>query len=137
MTNHRMLALGVVALTTLGTVAGAQSAQSRIAAVRDGQVRFTFNLRPEVCGSGQNIWRNRGGSSRTTWGNDRRSRDVEYDMDCDSGPGRIVIDKDRGDTRCRPVVPCAEGPWGDAPAPRARHRRQVPDGSPVPRLASH
>lgn len=97
MTNHQMLALGVVALTTLGTVAGAQSAQSRVAGVRDGQVRFTFNLRPEVCGSGQNIWRSRGGSSRTTWGNDRRSRDVEYDMDCDSGPGRIVIDKDRGE----------------------------------------
>lgn len=97
MTNHQMLALGAVALTALGSVASAQSAESRIASVREGQVRLTFNLRPEVCGSGQNIWRTRGGDSRTSWGNDRRSRDVEYDMDCDSGPGRIVIDKDRGE----------------------------------------
>jgi hypothetical protein len=36
----------------------AQSAASRIASARDGQVRFTFTLRPGVCGQGQNIWRN-------------------------------------------------------------------------------
>lgn len=72
-----------------------QDAIQRLAQARDGRVRFTFTLRPEVCGSGQNIWRTRDGSSRTSWGN-RDSRDVEYDVDCDSGPGRIVIDKDGG-----------------------------------------
>ena len=33
----------------------AQGASQRLAQVRDGRVRFTFALRPEVCGSGQNI----------------------------------------------------------------------------------
>jgi len=73
----------------------AQDATQRVAQVRRGQVRFTVTLRPEVCGSGQNVWRTRDGRSRTTWG-ERTSRDVEYDVDCDSGPGRIVIDKDEG-----------------------------------------
>lgn len=73
-----------------------QGATERLAQVRDGRVRFTVALRPEVCGSGQNIWRSRDGRNRTTWG-DRTSRDVEYDVECDSGPGRIVIDKDGGD----------------------------------------
>ncbi|MBK9411231.1 MAG: HEAT repeat domain-containing protein [Gemmatimonadetes bacterium] len=73
----------------------AQGASQRLALVRDGRVRFTFTLRPEVCGSGQNIWRSRDGRSRTTWG-EGSARDVEYDVDCDSGPGRIVIDKDGG-----------------------------------------
>ena len=73
----------------------AQDAAQRLAQVRDGHVRFTFTLRPEVCGSGQNVWRTRDGRSRTTWG-DRTSHDVEYDVACDSGPGRVVIDKSNG-----------------------------------------
>jgi hypothetical protein len=97
MTNHKMLLIGAVAAAALGTTAGAQGAESRLASVRDGQVRFTFALRPGVCGSGQNIWRTGRGDSRTTVTNNRSSRDVEYDVDCDSGPGRIVIDKDRGE----------------------------------------
>lgn len=73
-----------------------QGAAQRLAGVRDGRVRFTVTLRPDVCGSGQNIWRSRDGRSRTTWGN-RESRDVEYDVDCESGPGRVVIDKSEGE----------------------------------------
>lgn len=88
--------LGAAALVTLATFAEAQT--PRIEAVRDGQVRFTVTLRPDVCGSGQSIWRSRDGSSRTTWGNSRSARDVEYDVDCDPGPGRVVIDRDRGQT---------------------------------------
>ncbi|MFP5354543.1 MAG: HEAT repeat domain-containing protein [Gemmatimonadota bacterium] len=76
----------------------AQGAAQRLAAVRDGTVRFTVSLRPDVCGSGQNIWRTRDGRSRTTWG-DRNTRDVEYDVDCDSGPGRVVLDKSGGVVR--------------------------------------
>jgi hypothetical protein len=99
MTNYRLIAMGVATVATLTTAAaaGAQTAESRLAAVRDGQVRFTFTLRPGVCGSGQNIWRTGRGDSRTTISNNRASRDVEYDVECDTGPGRIVIDKDRGE----------------------------------------
>lgn len=92
------VALTALLLTgTAGAVAPvvAQDAAQRLAQVRNGQVRFTFTLRPGVCGSGQHIWRSREGRSRSTWG-DRTSRDVEYDVECDSGPGRVVIDKSDG-----------------------------------------
>ncbi len=98
MTRHFFPVGALLVASALGTTVPlqAQSATQRLAQVRDGRVRFTVTLRPEVCGSGQNIWRTRDGSSRTSWGNDRYSRDVEYDVDCDSGPGRVVIDKDGG-----------------------------------------
>jgi hypothetical protein len=91
-------ALLLAAALVPATVLEGQGVSSRVAAVRDGQVRFTVTLRPEVCGSGQSIWRTRDGRSRTNWG-DRYSRDVEYDVDCDSGPGRVVIDKEGGEIR--------------------------------------
>jgi hypothetical protein len=88
-------------MATLGTFLlavplTAQSATTRAGQVRDGQVRFTFTLRPGVCGAGQNIWHNDRGRSRTSWG-EKYSRDVEYDVDCESGPGRVVLEKDRGE----------------------------------------
>ncbi|MBK6486910.1 MAG: HEAT repeat domain-containing protein [Gemmatimonadetes bacterium] len=94
----RLLSLrALLVVGALGTAAPAhgQDAAQRLAHVRDGRVRFTVALRPEVCGSGQNVWRTRDGQSRTTWG-ERNARDVEYDVDCDAGPGRVVIDKDGG-----------------------------------------
>lgn len=75
-----------------------QDAAQRLAAVRSGTVRFTVTLRPEVCGSGQNAWRTRDGRQRTSWGG-RDTRDVEYDVDCDAGPGRVVVEKDGGAVR--------------------------------------
>jgi hypothetical protein len=75
--------------------AGGQDVARQLAAVRDGRVRFTVPLRPDVCGSGQNIWRSKDGRTRTGWGG-RDARDVEYDIDCESGPGRVVIDKADG-----------------------------------------
>ncbi|MCC6316744.1 MAG: HEAT repeat domain-containing protein [Gemmatimonadaceae bacterium] len=89
--------LAVVVVGAGATPVRAQSAATRLAAVRDGQVRFTFTLRPGVCGQGQNVWRT-GVSrtrTRTTLDTDER-RDVEYDVECDSGPGRVVIDKNEG-----------------------------------------
>ncbi|MGQ0648805.1 MAG: HEAT repeat domain-containing protein [Gemmatimonadaceae bacterium] len=78
----------------------AQSATTRIERVRDGQVRFTFTLKPGVCGQGQNIWRTgRSGRDGVQINNQKYSRDVEYDVDCDTGPGRVVIDKVEGDLR--------------------------------------
>lgn len=85
-----------------------QDAARRLDAIRDGRVRFTVNLRPEVCGSGQSIWRNGDRRGRTTWG-DRYARDVEYDVDCEHGPGRVVIDKEGG--RVREVRFYVGGKW--------------------------
>ncbi len=97
MTTRRFSVGALLVVGALGTTVPmqAQSATQRLAQLRDGRVRFTVTLRPEVCGSGQNVWRTRDGRSRTTWG-DRDSRDVEYDVECDAGPGRIVLDKDGG-----------------------------------------
>jgi hypothetical protein len=63
----------------------------RVTGVRDGTVRLTFAVRPDVCGSGNSI--RTGPNRRTTWGDDRRStRDVEWDDECESGPMRVALD---------------------------------------------
>jgi hypothetical protein len=63
----------------------------RVTGARDGTVRLSYQLRPDVCGSGRSI--RTGPNSRTTWGDDRRSsRDVEWDDECESGPGRLALD---------------------------------------------
>lgn len=95
-----LFSAALVTLAAAGATVEAQSAMSRIDRVRDGQVRFTFNLRPGVCGSGRNIWRTTSsGRDGIQVNSDRYSRDVEYDVECDSGPGRVVIDKVDGDLR--------------------------------------
>jgi HEAT repeats len=91
----RAAGAAALCLAAAGT-AGAQSLASRVNRVRDGDVRFTFTLRPEVCGSGQSIsWSS--GRHQTNWSDNRSSRDVEYDVDCQSGPGRVVIDRRDGE----------------------------------------
>jgi hypothetical protein len=87
----------MAAALLLGAPAGldAQDLASRVNAVREGDVRLSFALRPDVCGQGQNVWYS--GRSSTTSGA-RSSRDVEYDIDCDSGPGRLVIVRRDGET---------------------------------------
>lgn len=76
----------------------AQGAAQRLAAVRAGTIRFTMTLRPGVCGAGQNVWRTRDARSRAMM--DRRgTRDVDFDIECDAGPGRVVIEKDDGEVR--------------------------------------
>lgn len=94
MTNYRTITAALCATVVCALVLPAQSPQSRLASIRDGQLRLTFDLRPGVCGSGRNVWFNRNNVSSSP--SSRTSRDVEYDVDCDSGPGRIVVDKDRG-----------------------------------------
>jgi hypothetical protein len=73
----------------------AQDLAARVNAVREGDVRVTFALRPDVCGHGRNVWYS-GRSSVST--DARTTRDVEYDVDCDSGPGRLVIVRRDGET---------------------------------------
>ncbi len=84
----------LLAVGLLTTTAGGQA--SRAASVRDGAVRFTFTLRPGVCGRGSSIWTTgRPGRDGVTL-DQKASRDVEYDVECDSGPGRVVLDKADG-----------------------------------------
>ncbi|MFL5483323.1 MAG: HEAT repeat domain-containing protein [Gemmatimonadaceae bacterium] len=89
-------AIGVA--TIAAAAAQAQSIASQVAKVSDGSVRMSFNVRPEICGSGNSISHS-GGRGRMTWGDSRwnTSRDVEWEDDCSHGPGRLVIDRRRGE----------------------------------------
>jgi hypothetical protein len=91
-----LISLASAACLTLAS-AGAAAAQSlarSVNRVEDGDVRFSFAIRPDVCGRGQSISY---GRNNMNWGNDRSSRDVEYDVDCDSGPGRVVVTRRDGE----------------------------------------
>src|SRR5207249_177011 len=50
--------------------------------------------RKGICGSGNSI---RNGNGNTTWGRNS-SADVEWEDDCYSGPGRLVVDRHSGET---------------------------------------
>jgi hypothetical protein len=78
----------------------AQSIENAVSRMTDGQVRFSFTLREGVCGYGSNISTYRRGErpDMRRYGS-KSSRDVEYDFDCDPGPGRVVLDVDRGEVR--------------------------------------
>lgn len=87
--------LAAASLALSATAAGAQDLASQVNRVRDGDVRLTFTLRPDVCGNGQNIsW---SGRNRSMNWSDRSNRDVTYDVDCQSGPGRLVISRRDGE----------------------------------------
>ena len=89
-------AIGVATLAA--SAAQAQGIATQVARVSEGSVRFSFNVRPGICGSGNSIWHS-GGRGRTTWSDDSRSssRDVEWEDDCSHGPGRLVIDRHHGE----------------------------------------
>jgi len=58
---------------------------------------MSFKVKPGVCGSGNSIW-HAGGRGRTTWGDNwNNSRDVEYDIECSTGPARLVLDRRGGE----------------------------------------
>ena len=98
-------ALGRIAAAAIGAAilaapaAQAQNIASQVGRVSDGTVRMSFNVRPGICGSGNSIWHSNGGRSRTTWGDNswRSSRDIEWEDDCSHGPGRVVIERRRGE----------------------------------------
>ena len=82
-------------LVLSGVQASAQSIASRVNSVREGEVRLSFPLRPGVCGDGRNVWY----GNRNNYSNDgRERRDVEYDIDCSTGPGRLVVVRRDGET---------------------------------------
>lgn len=87
----------VLAALAVAAAAPAQSIASRVARVSNGTVRMSFRVKPGICGSGNSIW-HVGGRGRTTWGDNwRSSRDVEYDIDCSTGPARLVVDRHDGE----------------------------------------
>ncbi|MFL5502619.1 MAG: HEAT repeat domain-containing protein [Gemmatimonadaceae bacterium] len=87
----------VLAALAGADAASAQSIASRVARVSNGTVRMSFKVKPGLCGSGNSFW-HVGGRGRTTWGNDwNESRDVEYDIDCSTGPARVVLDRRDGE----------------------------------------
>ena len=94
----RLQAITLLALAVLGLpgAATAQNLASRVNSVREGDVRLTFNLRPGVCGDGRSVWTS--GRTNMNYNDGRRSQDIEYDIDCDTGPGRLVIVRRDGET---------------------------------------
>jgi len=70
-------AMAVMAALAASSTLAAQSLAER-AQVRNGEVRFSYATRPEVCGSGSNIH-----ISRST---------DDWESDCEHGPARIVLE---------------------------------------------
>jgi len=90
-------AVVLAALAAAAANAPGQSIASRVAGLNNGTVRMSFKVKPGICGSGNSIW-DVGGRGRTTWGDNwRNSRDVEYDIDCSTGPARLVLDRRGGE----------------------------------------
>ncbi len=87
------LVLAVLACAAAG--ANGQSIASKVARVTNGTVRMSFAPRPGICGRGTSM---RTGNSRFSmnWG-DNTSRDVEWDIDCDTSPARVVLDRRNGE----------------------------------------
>lgn len=88
--------LVLAALVCATADANGQSIASRIARVTNGTIRMSFAPRPGLCGNGNSIRTGNRGS--TNWGNNwNTSRDVEWDVDCDTGPARVVLDRRNGE----------------------------------------
>lgn len=107
--TFRMALLGA-AIAAAPTVGGAQAdlaarggaLAARVGEMRDGYVRMTFPLRPGVCGVGESV---RVGRDQRWVGNNWygefsgsavRGRDVEWEKECETGPGRVVLDVSGG-----------------------------------------
>lgn len=90
-------AMIVAALVVLAPPpASAQNTAAQVNRVREGEVRLTFPLRPDVCGHGTSVYYS--DRRNVNVDDNRRNRDVEYDVDCDDGPGRLVIVRRDGET---------------------------------------
>jgi len=90
MTRAPFVALGLATLVAIP--ASAQSLASRIGAVRDGSVRFSYAAREDVCGNGEN-------NIQTGHGRHYRSDsdDGDYERYCDYGPVRIRLTMSEGE----------------------------------------
>lgn len=90
------LAAGLFAAATLSVALPAQNVARRVNAVADGDVRMTFVLQPDICGGGNGF--SRGDSWRRNDFRSANTRDVEWESDCSHGPGRLVVERQDGET---------------------------------------
>ena len=80
----------VVVACVVPTKTKAQSIARRVASAPDGKVRFTFAAREGICGHNNSI--RHGISTRSDFnGSDKGTADVDYDIECDSDPVRVVL----------------------------------------------
>lgn len=84
----------VLGLAAASQTASPQNLAQRVARVADGTVRISFNVRKGICGNGNSI---RNGAGNTNWGRDY-SADIEWDDSCYLGPGRLVVQRQSGET---------------------------------------
>jgi hypothetical protein len=103
---------------------------ARVGEVRDGYVRMTFPLRPGVCGVGESV---RVGRDQRWVGNNwygefsgsaLRGRDVEWEKECETGPGRLVLDVSGGSVQ--QVRFYVGGRWRTADSARVTDLGDVP-----------
>ncbi len=102
--SHKVaLAMGfVVVACVVPGKGGAQSIAQQVRSSQYGKVRFAFAAKDGICGHNNSI--QHGNSSRHNWSNGSSS-DVEYDIECDADPVRVVLDVDDGKvTRLRTYV---------------------------------
>lgn len=116
----RLLSIGMIAVAAFtGRTAEGQSVARRIAAAPEGEVRFSFASRPDICGNG-NGYSTRGRKhGRFNVSSSRRDEAVvydavEYDDDCayPDGPVRVVLQRNGGQvTKVRTWI---GGRWREA-----------------------
>src|SRR3970282_852360 len=75
--NQRLSVLLCVILLGLAARLSAQNLADRIAGVRDGHVRFSFDARPGVCGNGRTV--------STSWSSS------DWEPWCEPGPVRVMV----------------------------------------------
>jgi hypothetical protein len=84
------LATGLVVVACVVPRKGeAQPIAQQVRSAPDGKVRFAFASKPGICGHHNSI--QHGTSQRSNWSSGY-SADVEYDIECDSGPVRVVLE---------------------------------------------
>jgi hypothetical protein len=76
--GSRVILTATAAIVALSAMATAQSIAERVDAVRDGQVRMSYEARAGVCGNGRNISTHRSTDDWEPW--------------CEPGPVRVALD---------------------------------------------
>lgn len=105
----RVMTAGL-ALLAATTALDAQPLKDRIAAARDGTVRFEYAAAEGVCGNGRGNISIRRGDGRTSVMGGTRSR--EWEDECEPGPVRVALDRSRG--RVTDVRAYVGGRWRGA-----------------------
>jgi len=105
-----LTAIGLLAAGAAGAVLAQAPLAERIAAVRNGTVRFAYAVREGICGDGESFIRDRSrGENNVTSFDTGLGRDWRY-RSCEPGPARVAIVRENGEVvRIRLYV---GGAWG-------------------------